>query len=141
MINYWEYLGIPMNCPTAMIKQAFQKKYIAIKNGINENKSTPKDLLTALTAFNTLLNPRTRYIHNCEINGENPDGDLVLYIDHEYKEEDLDEEDNFAFCTWLETELLELINKGLPHSYFSELLAYCKKHTAKKQGLRIVLKP
>lgn len=106
-INYWEYLGIPMNSPMSKIKIAFCLKFMKIEQSLIkvEKKYTPKDLEITTKAFITLSDPYLRYLHNCEIDGEptpTTEG-LLEYLEssEEEIEQDLDNQMEEKFRNWL----------------------------------------
>lgn len=113
-INYWEYLGIPMNSPMSKIKIAFWAKFTEIEKSLNkgEKKYTSKDLEITTKAFITLSDPYLRYLHNCEIDGEPTPTteDLFEYLEssEEEKEQDLDEQIEEKFRNWLRYIILKL---------------------------------
>jgi len=105
-INFWEFLEIPMNSPIGDIKVAFANKFEKIKNCIarGEDNYSPEDLKTCINAYETLSNPYSRFLHNCEIDGEEPpkDPDWDAYFsDDSIIDEDLSEESNQNFLAWL----------------------------------------
>lgn len=115
-INFWEFLEIPMNSPIGDIKIAFASKFEKIKNSINrgENNYSPEDLKTCINAYEILSNPYSRFLHNCEIDGEEPpkDPDWDAYFsDDGISDEDLSEESNKSFLAWLLSKAKELSNQ------------------------------
>lgn len=115
-INFWEFLEIPMNSPMGDIKIAFANKFEKIKNSINkgENHYSPEDLKTCISAYETLSNPYSRILHNCEIDGEEPpkDPDWDAYFsDDGISDDDLSEESNQNFIIWLLSNAKELSNQ------------------------------
>lgn len=115
-INFWEFLELPMNSPIGDIKIAFASKFEKIKNSINrgENNYFPEDLKTCISAYETLSNPYSRFLHNCEIDGEEPpkDPDWDAYFsDDGISDEDLSEESNQSFLAWLLSKAKELSNQ------------------------------
>lgn len=115
-INFWEFLEIPMNSPIGDIKIAFASKFEKIKNSINRGESnySSEDLKTCISAYETLSNPYSRFLHNCEIDGEEPpkDPDWDAYFsDDGISDEDLSEESNQSFLAWLLSKAKELSNQ------------------------------
>ena len=105
-----------MSSPIGDIKIAFASKFEKIKNSINrgENNYSPKDLKTCISAYETLSNPYSRILHNCEIDGEEPpkDPDWDAYFsDDGISYEDLSEESNQSFLAWLLSKAKELSNQ------------------------------
>ncbi len=105
-INYWQFLEIPMNSPLGDIKFAFVNKFNAIKASIarGEDNYLPEHLNICVKAYETLSDPYSRFLHNCEIDGEEPpkapDWDAFIGTDDQY-DEDLPEEVNESFHQWL----------------------------------------
>lgn len=115
-INFWEFLEMPMNSPIGDIKIAFASKFEKIKNSINRGESnySPEDLKICISAYETLSNPYSRFLHNCEIDGEEPpkDSDWDAYFsDDGISDEDLSEESNQSFLAWLLSKAKELSNQ------------------------------
>ena len=95
-----------MNSPIGDIKIAFASKFEKIKNSVNRGESnySPEDLKTCISAYETLSNPYSRLLHNCEIDGEEPpkDPDWDAYFsDDGISNDDLSEENNQDFLAWL----------------------------------------
>lgn len=105
-INYWQFLEIPMNSPLGDIKFAFVNKFNAIKASIDngEDNFSPEHLKICVKAYETLSDPYSRFLHNCEIDGEEPpktpDWDTYFGTDGQYNG-DLSEEGNKSFLIWL----------------------------------------
>ncbi len=105
-INYWQFLEIPMNSPLGDIKFAFVNKFNTIKASIDsgEGNYSPEHLKVCVKAYETLSDPYSRFLHNCEIDGEEPpkapDWDNFFGTDDQY-DEDLPEEGNESFHQWL----------------------------------------
>lgn len=108
IINFWEFLEIPMNSTLSYIKIAFAKKFEKIEKSIDngEQNYTPNDLKICINAYETLSDPYKRFLHNCEINGEEPlrepDWDTILSNDGS-SDNDLSGEVDQAFSYWLIT--------------------------------------
>ena len=106
IINFWEFLEIPMNSTLSYIKIAFAKKFEKIEKSIDngEQNYTPNDLKICINAYETLSDPYKRFLHNCEINGEEPprepDWDTILSNDGS-SDDDLSGEVDQAFFSWL----------------------------------------
>lgn len=121
-INFWEFLEIPMNSPIGNIKIAFISKFEKIENAINSGESnfSSKELETCIRAYETLSDPYLRFLHNCEIDGEEPprtpDWD-AYFSDDGISDEDLSEDSNQLFLGWL----------------FSKIQKYTKKREEQKQ--------
>lgn len=115
-INFWDFLEIPMNSPLGDIKVAFVSKFEKIKNSldIGEKKYSLEDLKTCISAYETLSEPYSRFLHNCEIDGEeppeHPDWD-AYFSDNDISDEDLSEESNHNFLGWLLSKAKELSNQ------------------------------
>lgn len=115
-INFWEFLEIPMNSPIKNIKLAFYSKFNKIEHSITsgENHYSLEDLNTCISAYETLSNPYSRFLHNCEIDGEEPPKypDWNAYFsDNGISNEDLSEENNQNFLAWLLSKAEELSNQ------------------------------
>ena len=78
-INYWTLLGIPMNSSLKLIKAAYLVNYELIEETHMGYRVLVDDaiLLEALIVLNnalaTLSDPYLRYVHNCQINNEEPE--------------------------------------------------------------------
>lgn len=107
-INYWIFLGIPMNSPLSDIKKAYYNKFMEIEKSLDsqENKYTPNDLIIANKAYATLSDPYQRFLHNCQIDGEDP-SDIFDYEPDHANEEDLPPEQNEFFLAWLRSKMDE----------------------------------
>ncbi len=106
-INFWEFLEIPMNSPIKDIKLAFYSKFNKIEHSITsgENHYSLEDLNTCISAYETLSNPYSRFLHNCEIDGEEPPRDIDWddYFEVDGKADvDLSEEEIQYFLLWLQ---------------------------------------
>ena len=101
-INFWEFLGIPMNSPLAVIKKAYYIKFTEIEKSLDnkESKYTPNDLIIVNKAYATLSNPYERYLHNCQIDDEDP-GDIRDFDFSGETEDDLPDSENQVFLNWL----------------------------------------
>lgn len=115
-INFWEFLEIPMNSPIRDIKIAFISKFEKIENSINkgESKYSLEDLKICISAYETLSNPYSRLLHNCEIDGEEPPraSDWDSYFsDDGISDDDLSEESSQKFLAWLLTKAKKLTTK------------------------------
>lgn len=107
-INYWEFLGLPMNSPLAAIKIAYYNKFIEIEKSLDnqETKYTPNDLIIVNNAYETLSDPYKRFLHNCQIDDEDP-GDILDHLTEGENEQDLSNEENQAFLEWLRNKMYE----------------------------------
>lgn len=111
-INFWEFLRIPMNSPLGEIKIAFVNKFEEIESSLKKKDKVYKeeDLITCIKAFETLSNPYLRFLHNCEIDGEeppkSPDWDSYFCNDG-LSDADLEEEINQHFLAWLLSKINE----------------------------------
>lgn len=133
-INYWEFLGIPMNSPIWKIKMAFFGNFLKIEESLKrgEKRFSSNDLEIIVKAFATLSDPYLRYLHNCEIDGETPQtgSDFQSYLEnleHE-KEEDLNEKAEEQFEIWLKkiieqyTNIMEIFITKLNQSELERLV-------------------
>lgn len=109
-INFWEFLGISMNSPTRNIKLVFVSRFEEIEESIKkeDNNYTLEDLKTCIKAYETLSNPYFRTLHNCAIDGEEPQSlkDWKSYYSEE--ETDLSFDENQTFLEWLLSKVHEL---------------------------------
>lgn len=110
-INFWKFLGILINSPLAHIKLAYVKKFTEIEKSLDKGEKiySANDLLIANEAYDILSNPYKRFLHNCEIDGEEPnlpDFDFNE-IDEMDSEQDLSGEDNASFLAWLNSKMKE----------------------------------
>lgn len=147
-INYWEYLGIPMNSPMSKIKIAFWAKFTEIEKSLNkgEKKYTAKDLEITTKAFITLSDPHLRYLHNCNIDGEPTPTteELLEYFEsfEEEREQDLDEQIEEKFRNWLRYIILKL-NPNKYRNIIEDLifiqnkLKNCKVERKKQRSLNL----
>lgn len=109
-INFWEFLGIPMNSPTRDIKLAFVHRFEQIEESIKkeDNKYTLEDLKICIKAYETLSDPYLRTLHNCAIDGEEPPSieDWESYCSEE--DSDLSSDENKTFLEWILAKAHEL---------------------------------
>ena len=115
-INFWEFLGLPMNAPLADIKVAYLNKFTEIEKALDNQETTytTNDLITVNNAFATLSDPYKRFLHNCQIDGEEPPRDIADLFDYDLDEteerdsrEDLSEDMNATFIELLKNKMNE----------------------------------
>lgn len=151
-INFWEFLEIPMNSPIGDIKLAFVSKFEKIDSSIKRGESnySLEDLKTCISAYETLSDPHSRLLHNCEIDGEEPPkgSDWDFYCS-EYTEgtsdDDLFEDRNQEFLAWLLSKAnelnvqIELFMEIVKMLYELSIKESEKQSNKKKQELKMSL--
>ena len=120
-VNYWNFLNIPMNSPISIICEAFHSKWDEL---ITLFASDPKsntycinNLLTLIDAFLTLTDPYKRFLHNCEIDGDDPDDIL------KYDFEEIEYEKNSYNDSLLTEDAINLLFKI--HILLTHYIAFC----------------
>ncbi len=141
--NFWDFFEIPMNSALCDIKMAFILKFETIENSIKQGdgKYSQEDLTTCVTAYETLRNSYTRFLHSCEIGGENPGErpDWNSYFSEDgLADIDLSEEQNQKFLTWLFSKANELASKSdifqeIINKLYTLFLDEMQKQEAKSQ--------
>lgn len=74
-INFWEFLGLPMDASLSAITLAYAGKFTEIEDALEDTNTSLysiQDLNVVNQAYETLSDPVKRNLHNCIITGQDP---------------------------------------------------------------------
>lgn len=79
-VNYWDFLGIPVDASLIMVKEAYMIKYYSIETALinGDNQYSAKSLIDLNRALYTLSDTKLRYAYKCILEGRRASYDEYL---------------------------------------------------------------